>query len=120
MVEVLRWLHAHSFVVCWGLLDVPGICIHYLILKLVIETMAEFTENEKATEGATVQPATSSKGQTPEEIAAAVAKRRAELQALIDSKKAPVKPKKEKKAEVVEHKFWNTQVREGGREGEIL
>lgn len=51
---------------------------------------------------------TSSKGQTAEEIAAEVAKRRADLQALIDSKKPPQKTKKEKKPEVP-HKFWNTQ-----------
>lgn len=52
---------------------------------------------------------TSSKGQTPEDIAAEVAKRRAALQALIEAKKAPVKTKKAKPVEG-EHKFWNTQV----------
>jgi len=62
--------------------------------------MSEFAEKTTTT---------SSTGQTPEEIAAAVAKRRAELQAIIDAKKAPVQSKKDKKADVVEHKFWNTQ-----------
>ncbi len=75
-------------------------------------TVSETTESTTSSETNTTVT-TSSKGQTQEEIAAEVAKRKAQLQALIDAKNPPAKTKKGKKVDgdgEKEHKFWNTQV----------
>ena len=105
LVSLLLWLAFVPSSACCSLLVGWRVSFFFLVVRqkadktLSSSLMSEFAE--KVT--------TSSKGQTPEEIAAEVAKRRAALQALIDAKKAPVKAKKEKKLEVG-HKFWNTQV----------